>query len=82
MTDGDYTLEEAKQFQTFTGNDGLGGAHDALNRMRRASSRGTGCHLTREMLESLCVTAIGQMWMEDDPRITPSKEPSAEGAGS
>lgn len=43
-------------------------AHDALNRMRRAFERSTGCHLTADMIESLSVTVIGQMWNEDDPR--------------
>ncbi|UTC28111.1 hypothetical protein GURKE_00800 [Brevundimonas phage vB_BpoS-Gurke] len=44
------------------------GAHDALNRMRRAHERGTGCHLTADMIRSLSVTLIGQMWSDDDPR--------------
>lgn len=44
------------------------GTHDALNRMRRAAERGTGCHLTATMIESLAVTIIGQMWLEADPR--------------
>ena len=43
-------------------------AHDALNRMKRAHQRGTGCHLTAEMIHSLSVTVIGSMWAEDDPR--------------
>lgn len=43
-------------------------AHDALNRMRRACERGTGCTLTREMIQSLSVTGIGQMWDDTDPR--------------
>ncbi|WP_010137619.1 hypothetical protein [Oceanicola sp. S124] len=42
--------------------------HDALNRMKRAHERGTGCHLTAEMINSLYVTVIGSMWVEDDPR--------------
>ena len=48
--------------------DELSPAHDALDRMRRASERGTGCRLTAEMIASLAVTTIGQMWSEEDPR--------------
>lgn len=44
------------------------GAHDALNRMRRAAERGTGCHLTAEMIASLAVTQIGAYWSQPDPR--------------
>lgn len=43
-------------------------AHDALNRMRKAHKRGTGCHLTPEMIQSLAVTVIGSIWSEEDPR--------------
>ena len=43
-------------------------AHDALNRMRRAAARGTGCHLTADMIASLALTFLGQAWEEDDPR--------------
>ena len=42
-------------------------AQAALNRMRRASLRGTGCHLTAEMIACLDLTAIGQLWHEDQP---------------
>lgn len=48
--------------------DSLDGAHDALNRMKRAHKRGTGCHLTSAMIDSLYVTIIGQAWGQDDPR--------------
>jgi hypothetical protein len=48
-------------------------AHDALNRMRRASVRRSGCHLTAEMIASLAGTIIGQMWLEDDPRKSNTK---------
>lgn len=54
-------------------NTALDGAHDALDRMRRAAERGTGCHLTAEMIQSLAVSSIGQMWSEEDPRKTQSK---------
>lgn len=43
------------------------GAHDALDRMKRADERGTGCRLTAEMIQSLSVTMIGQMWLEERP---------------
>ncbi len=45
-------------------------AQDALNRMRRACERGTGCHLTAEMIASLELSAVGSLWAEDDPRHT------------
>lgn len=50
------------------------GTHDALNRMRRAYERGTGCHLTREMIDSLGLTILAQIWNEDDPRSSPTTE--------
>ena len=43
-------------------------AQDALNRMRRAYERGTGCYLTVEMIRELGVTFLGQIWGESDPR--------------
>jgi len=43
-------------------------AHDALNRMKRAFDRGTGCYLTAEMLASLNLTIVGDVWSQDDPR--------------
>ena len=48
----------------------FGETHDALNRMKRAHERGTGCHLTAEMIESLSLTIVGSMWNEPDPRLT------------
>lgn len=48
--------------------DFLNPSQDALNRMRRAHERGTGCHLTREMIRSLSVTLVGEMWGQPDPR--------------
>lgn len=50
------------------------GAHDALNRMKRAYERRTGCNLTAEMIQSLHLTVFGEMWSEDDPRTLPTKE--------
>ncbi len=35
---------------------------EALKRMKRAHERGTGCHLTKEMIQTLSVTLIGQWW--------------------
>lgn len=46
----------------------IGAAHDALNRMKRAHDRGTGCHLTADMINALGVTIVGQAWAEIDPR--------------
>jgi hypothetical protein len=46
----------------------LNAAQDALNRMRRASERGTGCHLTADMIAALTCSIVGQMWGEDDSR--------------
>lgn len=43
-------------------------AQNALNRMRRAHNRKTGCYLTPEMIAGLALTTIGQMWGEPDPR--------------
>jgi hypothetical protein len=43
-------------------------AQDALNRMRRAYVRRTGCYLTAEMIASLGVTMLGETWAEPDPR--------------
>lgn len=42
-------------------------AHAALERMRRASERGTGCHLTAEMIRALSLSLIAQMWSEATP---------------
>lgn len=49
----------------------LDGTHDALTRMKRAYDRGTGCHLTAEMIQSMSVTLFGQIWSEEDPRQEP-----------
>lgn len=43
-------------------------AHDALNRMKRAHARGTGCRLSAEMVASLGLSFLGELWAEDDPR--------------
>ena len=40
-------------------------ARDALTRMHRANRRGTGCHLTADMLQSLALTVIGEMWSDE-----------------
>lgn len=49
------------------------GAHDALDRMKRAHDRGTGCRLTAEMIDSLSVTFVGQMWHEERTEEYPEK---------
>lgn len=46
-------------------------AHNAFNRMRRAAQRGTGCHLTAEMIAALECTFLGEVWSLDDPRKLP-----------
>lgn len=40
-------------------------AHAALDRMRRAHARGTGCHLTAEMIRDLGLTFLGETWGEE-----------------
>jgi len=46
---------------------GLDEAQDALDRMKRAYQRGTGCHLTAEMIAALNCSIVGQMWDEERP---------------
>ena len=38
---------------------------DALDRMKRAYERGTGCHLTADMVRALGVSVVGQAWSEE-----------------
>lgn len=40
-------------------------ANEALDRMQRAHSRGTGCRLTREMIIGLSVSLIGSIWTQE-----------------
>lgn len=40
-------------------------AHKAVDRMKRASDRGTGCHLTADMIRELNLTFLGQVWSEE-----------------
>jgi hypothetical protein len=42
-------------------------AQDALDRTHRAHGRGTGCCLTAEMIQSLALTAIGEIWSGERP---------------
>lgn len=42
-------------------------AQAALDRMKRANDRGTGCHLTAEMIRELGFTSIGETWGEENP---------------
>jgi hypothetical protein len=37
----------------------------ALDRMKRAHERGTGCHLTADMIQSLSVSVVGHLWDQD-----------------
>lgn len=60
------TVQDADRFEQKTGP-----AHDALNRMRCAAERGTGCRLTTEIADGLSRTIVGQVWMEPDPRDNP-----------
>lgn len=41
-------------------------AQAALNRMYRASVRGTGCHLTAAMIAGLATTTIAEVWGDDE----------------
>jgi len=43
-------------------------AQDAFTRMARAHDRGTGCHLTADMIAALSVTFLGEVWSSPDPR--------------
>ena len=56
-------------------------AHDALNRMKRANQRGTGCHLTAEMIEALSITFMGELWFSEDPRDAAIRSLGKEGSG-
>ena len=53
------------------------GANDALNRLRRAKIRGTGCHLTAGMVHSLGLTVVGELMAEPDPRHSLKDTPDA-----
>ena len=39
---------------------------EALRRMRRASERGTGCHLTADMIQALSTSTIAEWWENVD----------------
>lgn len=43
-------------------------AFKAMKRLARAQKRGTGCHLTAEMVRNLAITDFGQLWA--DPKLT------------
>jgi hypothetical protein len=43
-------------------------AQDALDRLHRAHQRGSGCYLTAEMVQSLAVTFLGQVWSDERPK--------------
>lgn len=40
--------------------------NQALDRMRRASIRGTGCHLTAEMIWALSLSFVGATWNQEN----------------
>lgn len=46
----------------------MSGVHDALNRLKRAHDRKTGCHLTADMVQSLGLSFLAETWGEPDPR--------------
>jgi hypothetical protein len=46
--------------------DFLAPAHAALDRLKRAHDRGTGCHLTAEMIRGLGLTSIATTWTDQD----------------
>jgi len=48
--------------------DAAAKAHRAFDRMRRAHERGTGCHLTAEMIAALGITFLGEVWAQDAPK--------------
>lgn len=52
-----------------------GRAQDALNRMRQAHERGTGCRLTAEMIAALGLTFLAETWSEPDPRDAEPQTP-------
>lgn len=47
---------------------GIDDAQDALNRLSRAMRRGTGCHLTADMVSGLSITLVGEICAQADPR--------------
>ena len=49
-------------------------ANQALDRMRRAHIRGTGCHLTAEMIVALGVTFLGERWEEKSTAKEPTHD--------
>lgn len=47
----------------------LSPAHDAFNRLQRAAKCRTGCYLTAEMVGSLSLTIIGQLWNDYEDAV-------------
>jgi hypothetical protein len=68
MTD-EAAREHAKVDET------AGWAHDALNKLKRASKRNTGCHLSANEVFALSLTRIGELWDDEDPRDTKGPKP-------
>lgn len=50
-------------------------AHEAFDRMRRARDRGTGCHLTADMIFALNTTFLGEV-MSDTSHVSALKDQS------
>jgi hypothetical protein len=47
-----------------------GWAQDALNKLRQAEKRGTGCHLSADEVFAMSLTRFGELWADADPRST------------
>lgn len=62
------TNSTARSGSDLQGGGAMSAAHDALNRMKRAYERGTGCHLTAKMVASLGLSFLGETWSDEDPR--------------
>lgn len=47
----------------------------ALNRMKRAHERRTGCHLTAQMIEGLGITFLAETWSDPERALaTPTSD--------
>ena len=42
-------------------------ANDALDRLKRAYDRNTGCHLSRDMVAALGLTFLAETWNQERP---------------
>lgn len=60
-------MTAALRHGSLEGKSNIDFANDALDRMKRAHDRGTGCHLTADMIAGLGVTMIAECWSEERP---------------